>query len=574
MLASLVSWDQDRMRTILSWSTGKDSAWSLLVLRRRRDVEVVGLVTTINAAFDRVAMHGVRRALAEAQAKAVGLPLHLLEIPYPCPNDEYERIMGAFLKQQAAAGIEAVAFGDLFLEDVRRYREAKFVGTGITPLFPLWGIDTGKLAREMIEGRLEAYVTCVDPKRLPARLVGRPFDAALLEELPPGVDPCAENGEFHTFACAGPMFHSPIAVEIGNVITRDGFVFCDLVPSSIMPPKVGSAATIEVGQATCVRQAAPSRRVVSLIASATEIVCALGCRERLLGRSHECDYPPDVLRLPALTAPKFKVEGTSADIDERVRAIVRDGLSVYRVDGEALRALKPDVIVTQDHCEVCAVSLADVKAATCAWTGRSAEIVSLKPRSLADVYRDIARVAGALDVPEAGDRLIATMQARLAGVRKQVAGRSRPRVAFIEWADPLMAGGNWMPELMDIAGGHNLFGEAGTHSDWMQWDELLAADPDVIVVAPCGYGLARCLEELPLLEAKRGWSKIAAVQNERVYFADGNAYFNRPGPRLAESAELLAEILHPEVTGQNHEGTAWLRRPSPSCHASVGDGAR
>jgi len=560
------------MRTLLSWSTGKDSAWSLLVLRQRRDVEVVGLVTTINSAFDRVAMHGVRRALAEAQADAVGLPLNVLKIPYPCPNDEYERIMGAFVQQQAASGVEAMAFGDLFLEDIRRYREAKFAGTGITPLFPLWGMETGKLAREMIEGRLEAYVTCVDPKLLPARLVGRRFDAELLDELPPGVDPCAENGEFHTFACAGPMFRSPIAVETGKVITRDGFVFCDLVPSIVMPAKAATAATVEAGEETCVSHRAHDRRVVSLIASATEIVCALGCRDRLIGRSHECDYPPDVLQLPALTAPKFKVEGTSGDIDERVRAIVRDGLSVYRVDGEALKALEPEVIVTQDHCEVCAVSLADVKAATCAWTGRPAEIVSLKPCSLADVYRDIACVARALDVPEAGDRLIATMQARLAAVRKQAAGRSRPRVAFIEWVDPLMAGGNWMPELMDIAGGHNLFGEAGTHSDWMQWDELLAANPEVIVVAPCGFGLARCLEELSLLAAKPGWSKIAAVENERIYFADGNAYFNRPGPRLAESTELLAELLHPEVAGQSHEGRAWLRRASPLSRPSVGGG--
>jgi iron complex transport system substrate-binding protein len=312
--------------------------------------------------------------------------------------------------------------------------------------------------------------------------------------------------------------------------------------------------------------------VVSLIASATEIVCALGCHDRLVGRSHECDYPREVVQLPALTAPKFKVEGASADIHERVRAIVRDGLSVYRVDGEALKALEPDVILTQDHCEVCAVSLTDVEAAICTWTGRPAEIVSLKPDSLTDVYRDIARVARALDVPEAGKRVVAAIEVRLGAVRRVVAGRPRPRVAFIEWVDPLMAGGNWMPELIDIAGGHNLFGEAGAHSDWMAWDELLAADPEVIVVAPCGYGLARCLEELPLLEARPGWSTIAAVKKERVYFADGNAYFNRPGPRLAQSAELLAELLHPEVAGRKYEGTAWLQRASPSSHASAGGG--
>jgi uncharacterized protein (TIGR00290 family) len=219
------------MRTLLSWSTGKDSAWSLYVLRQRPDVTVVGLVTTINAAFGRVAMHGVRRALLEAQAEAAGLPLHVLEIPHPCPNADYERIMGTFVAKQAAAGVEAMAFGDLFLEDIRAYREAKLAGTGIAPLFPLWGIDTGVLARKMIGGGLEAYVTCVDPQKLPASFAGRGFDLGLLADLPADVDPCAENGEFHTFAYAGPMFGSSIAVETGEVVTRDGFVFCDVMPA-------------------------------------------------------------------------------------------------------------------------------------------------------------------------------------------------------------------------------------------------------------------------------------------------------------------------------------------------------
>jgi iron complex transport system substrate-binding protein len=271
-------------------------------------------------------------------------------------------------------------------------------------------------------------------------------------------------------------------------------------------------------------------RVVSLIASATEIACALGRGGSLVGRSHECDFPPEVARLPALTAPRFKVEGSSAEIDARVRAIVRDGLSVYRVDSDALRALNPDVILTQDHCEVCAVSLADVEAATCAWTGRPVELVSLRPDSLSHAYADIRKVAQALHVREAGDALVQQMQRRIAAVSARVAGRPRPRVAFIEWVEPLMAGGNWMPELIEAAGGRNLFGEAGKHSDWMRWEELVAAAPEVIVVAPCGYGLARCLEELPLLEARPGWSDLAAVRTGRVYFADGNAYFNRPAP--------------------------------------------
>jgi len=219
------------MRTLLSWSTGKDSAWALHTLRQRPEATVVGLVTTINVAFDRVAMHGVRRALLEAQAEAAGLPLHVLPIPHPCRNEDYERIMGAFVAQQAAAGVQAMAFGDLFLEEIRRYREARLAGSGIAPLFPLWGLDTGKLARDMIAGGLGACITCVDPKKLPASFAGRRFDLDLLAELPAGVDPCAENGEFHTFACAGPMFTRPIAIKTGEVLTRDGFVFCDVMPA-------------------------------------------------------------------------------------------------------------------------------------------------------------------------------------------------------------------------------------------------------------------------------------------------------------------------------------------------------
>ena len=233
----------------------------------------------------------------------------------------------------------------------------------------------------------------------------------------------------------------------------------------------------------------PLRRVVSLIASATEIVSALGRNDWLVGRSHECDFPPEVSRLPALTAPKFKVEGSSGEIDARVKQIVRDGLSVYRVDGDALKALAPDIIVTQDHCKVCAVSLADVEAATCTWTGHAVDIVSLKPDSMADTYTDISRVARALSAAEAGETLVSDMQRRIAGVGERTARRGKPRVAFIEWVEPLMAGGNWMPELIAAAGGHNLFGEAGKHADWMQWSELVSADPDVIIVAPCGYGL-------------------------------------------------------------------------------------
>jgi uncharacterized protein (TIGR00290 family) len=216
------------MKTLLSWSTGKDSAWALHLLRQRSDVHVVGLVTTINTEFDRVAMHGVRRRLVEAQADAAGLPLRLLPIPNPCSNADFEAIMAEFVARQVAEGVEAMAFGDLFLEDIRRYREAKLAGTGLAPLFPVWGKNTATLAREMIAAGVIAHVVCLDPRKLSESLAGRRFDQALLDALPADVDPCAENGEFHTFASAGPMFHRAIPIAVGETVTRDGFVFCDL----------------------------------------------------------------------------------------------------------------------------------------------------------------------------------------------------------------------------------------------------------------------------------------------------------------------------------------------------------
>ncbi len=203
------------MTTWLSWSSGKDSAWSLEMLRRD-GIAATGLFTTVNAAFDRVAMHAVRRSLLEAQAHAAGLPLHVIEIPYPCPNADYERIMGAFVERAKAAGVTAMAFGDLFLADIRAYRETQLAGSGITPIFPLWERNTHDLAREMIAAGLVAHVTCVDPSKLDRSFAGRTFDAAFLADLPPGIDPCGENGEFHTFVSAGPMFRKPLTVRLGR----------------------------------------------------------------------------------------------------------------------------------------------------------------------------------------------------------------------------------------------------------------------------------------------------------------------------------------------------------------------
>jgi iron complex transport system substrate-binding protein len=302
------------------------------------------------------------------------------------------------------------------------------------------------------------------------------------------------------------------------------------------------------------------KRVVSLIASATEIVCALGARDLLIGRSHECDFPPEVARLPSLTEPKFLVTGTSYDIDARVKAIVQEGLSVYRVDAERLEALRPDIIVTQDQCDVCAVSLKDVEAALCAWGGRKVEIVSLKPDALADIWEDITKVARALGRERQGKRLVEELKARMASIAEQSgAARTRPRVATIEWVDPLMAGGNWMPELVQLAGGENLFGVAGQPSPWLDWDEVVAADPDLILVHPCGFDMARTLQEMLLLEYRPGWRELKAVRRGRIFVADGNQYFNRPGPRIVESLEIMAEIFHPELFPSRHEGEGWIR---------------
>src|SRR5882672_2195005 len=218
-----------KLKCLVSWSTGKDSAWMVHVLRQRADIELAGVLTTVNEKYQRVAMHAVRVELLEAQADALGLPLWKIPIPSPCPNEVYERAMAAAVARAVDEGFTRVAFGDLFLEDVRRYREERLAGTGLTPLFPLFGSDTAVLAREMIAGGLRARITCLNPKVVDRGFAGREFDAALLSELPPAIDPCGERGEFHTCAYAGPMFTHEVAIETGVTVERDGYVFTDLM---------------------------------------------------------------------------------------------------------------------------------------------------------------------------------------------------------------------------------------------------------------------------------------------------------------------------------------------------------
>jgi iron complex transport system substrate-binding protein len=301
-------------------------------------------------------------------------------------------------------------------------------------------------------------------------------------------------------------------------------------------------------------------RIVTLLPSATEIVCALGFEDQLVGRSHECDFPPSVVRLPALTEAKFNPEGTSAEIDQRVKKIVADALSVYRVDAVKLRELRPDVIVTQSQCEVCAVSERDVEAAVAEFLGTRPKVVSLAPYGLDDVFTDMQRVADALDAPARGVELVPRLRERMmaiAGKARQAA--QSPRLATIEWIDPLMAAGNWMPTLVEMAGASNLFGTAGEHSPWMKFDDLAARDPDIILISPCGFDMDRAAKDLPALTNRPGWQQLAVVRNRQVFIADGNQYFNRPGPRIAESLEILAEIVHPELFNLGHNGKGWRR---------------
>jgi iron complex transport system substrate-binding protein len=350
-------------------------------------------------------------------------------------------------------------------------------------------------------------------------------------------------------------------------------------------------------------------RIVSLLPSATEIVCALGFRDALVGRSHECDFPSGLDALPVCTAPRIEANRPGAEIHREVTALLRAAASVYDVQVETLERLAPDVIVTQTLCAVCAVSLDQVEravrevlgrrgapsgppaagaagaplpSAACdpAWLNqrpaspasqtaappgvgsteiRSAPLlVNLEATNLAAVWVDVARVAAALGAPERGAALVRELKRRLWRVGSRSASlRPKPRIAVLEWLDPPMGAGNWMPELITLAGGENLFGRAGEHTPWLEWDALVQADPDAILVAPCGFSLDQTRAEARGLPERPGWAGLKAVREGRVALTDGHQFFNRPGPRLVESAEILAEILHPRRFDFGHRGRGW-----------------
>ena len=290
-------------------------------------------------------------------------------------------------------------------------------------------------------------------------------------------------------------------------------------------------------------------RIVSLISSATEIVHALGMTGHLVGRSHECDYPEEVKALPLCTRPRIPVDASSAEIDRLVKQSVRESISIYDVFAQVIEELRPTHILTQVQCEVCAVSLRDVEAAFSRGMKGSPRVISLQPDSLAGIWDDIRRVADCLGVAACGEAVVGSLQSRMTPANPAV----RPTVACIEWMEPLMAAGNWTPELIEMAGGTNLFGEARRHSPWMTWEQLAAADPDVLVIAPCGFDLARTERELPVMTARPEWNALRG----RKFIADGNQFFNRPGPRVLETHRVLCEMLLPEQFEPTMSGTAW-----------------
>ncbi|HET8899557.1 MAG TPA: cobalamin-binding protein [Rhodanobacteraceae bacterium] len=316
------------------------------------------------------------------------------------------------------------------------------------------------------------------------------------------------------------------------------------------------SCAIGAGEPTTV----PAPRIVSLLPSITEIVVALGLGDKLVGRSHQCDFPPWVAGLPALSASRLEPGGSAGMIHQRVNALLAAGQAMYEVDAESLWTLAPNFILTQTQCAVCAVTPGDLQAAIEAWPAAAVrpEVLAVEPEDLGQVWQAIGRVATALGVAARGVELVTSLQTRLAALTTATRGRERPSVVTLEWTNPLMAAGNWMPELIEAAGGHNRIGVAGEHSACIEMEQVAAADPDVILLTPCGFTLEQGAAALAELAAHPLWSGLRAVDNGAVYLIDGVHYFNRPGPRLVESAEIVAEILHPGCCDFGHRGTAWV----------------
>ena len=303
-----------------------------------------------------------------------------------------------------------------------------------------------------------------------------------------------------------------------------------------------------------------SKKIVSLLPAATEIVCALGLEENLVGRSHECDYPESVKQLPVCSEANIPDNLGSAAIDTKVKELLTDALSVYTVKRDLIKQLSPDVVITQAQCEVCAVSLKEVEEALEDYLDKQSTIISLQPDGLETIFNNIREVAAVLDVPVKGEQLIEDLQERADIIRHKLKFmENKPTVACIEWLEPMMVSGNWVPELVSIAGGTPILAENGKHSPYVKWEDIQQQDPDVIVVMPCGFSIERTMKEINLLLQLPGFAEMKAVKNDRFYIADGNQYFNRPGPRIVDSIEILAEITHPKQFIFGYEGNGWIK---------------
>lgn len=299
-----------------------------------------------------------------------------------------------------------------------------------------------------------------------------------------------------------------------------------------------------------------SMRIVSLLPSCTEIVCALGCAGQLVGRSHECDFPPEVQSLPICTSTRLTPTASSAEIDREIKSLLQHALSIYQIDAARIEQLRPDLILTQDQCEVCAVSVTDLRKAL----PHHPEIVSVRPKRLADIWTDIQTIADALGIAGDGRALLLQLKNRVVDIiQKTCMIKNRPTIACVEWIEPLMVAGNWAPEMVDLAGGRDSLGVAGKHSAWIEWANLAGADADVIMLMPCGFDLERTRRESISLANRRGWRDLRAVKSKNVFITDGSHYFNRPGPRAVDSIEILAEVLHPKLFSFGHENRGWAR---------------
>ncbi len=301
-------------------------------------------------------------------------------------------------------------------------------------------------------------------------------------------------------------------------------------------------------------------RIISLLPSCTEIVCALGGAKRLVGRSHECDFPPEIQSVPVCASARLDPSGSSAGIDGQIKSLLERALSIYEIDAARLRELHPDIILTQDQCAVCAVSQADLESALSQALAGRAKIISVAPLKLADIWQSIQTIADALDMHEDGRALLYGLKNRVVDViLKTCMIKKRPSVACVEWIEPLMTAGHWVPEMVELAGGHDALGAPGLPSARLEWEKLAQADPDVIIVMPCGFDLERTRREAAVLESRPEWRNLRAVKSKHIFVTDGNHYINRPGPRAVESVEILAEILQPKLFSFGHENRGWAR---------------